>query len=111
MSPGAARAGSVTAANGRLAHSERRGALLDVAADLVTRGDIESVTMETVAERAGVSRSLVYKHFANREDLLAALYEREAALLHDELAHAVEAATTLEEMFRALIRGALRAQA
>jgi AcrR family transcriptional regulator len=95
----------------RLARSSRRDALLDAAAELVAGGDVESVSMEAVAEKAGVSRPLVYKHFANRSELLAALYQRESALLHAELAADVEAAVTLEEMFRALIAGALRAQA
>src|SRR6185437_4284278 len=87
----------------RLARSNRRDALLDAAADLVAAGDVESVSMEAVAEQAGVSRPLVYKHFANRSELLAALYQRESALLHSELAAEVQAAVTLEEMFRALI--------
>jgi len=95
----------------RLARSSRRDALLDAAAELVAGGDVESVSMEAVAERARVSRPLVYKHFANRSELLAALYQRESALLHAELAADVEAAVTLDQMFRALIRGALRAQA
>lgn len=67
--------------------------------------------MDAVAERAGVSRPLVYKHFSNRNEVLAALYRRESDLLHAELTAAVSAATTVEEMFRALIRGALDAQA
>src|SRR5262249_59981711 len=67
--------------------------------------------MEAVAERAGVSRPLVYKHFANRGELLAAVYQREAAVLHAELATSVRQATTVTDMFRALIRGALKVQA
>lgn len=67
--------------------------------------------MDAVAERAGVSRPLVYKHFANRSELLAAVYQRESALLHAELSAAVTSADTVEDMFRALIRGALRAEA
>ena len=66
--------------------------------------------METVAERAGVSRALVYKHFANRHDLLSALYERESALLHAQLANEVRGAACLADMLRALVRGALDAQ-
>jgi AcrR family transcriptional regulator len=85
--------------------------LLDVAAALVTSGDIDAVTMEAVAERAGVSRPLVYKHFANRSELLEALYTRESAALHAELSAGVAAAETLEDMFRALVRGSLSAQA
>ena len=95
----------------RLPRTDRRDALLDAAAALVAEGDIEAVSMESVAEGAHVSRPLVYKHFANRSELLEALYQRESALLHAELAAEVQAATTVEAMFRALIRGSLRAQA
>jgi AcrR family transcriptional regulator len=95
----------------RLARADRRDALLDAALALVAEDDIDSVSMEAVAERAGVSRPLVYKHFANRNELLAAAYQREAAQLHAELSAAVMAAGPVEDMFRALVRGALRAEA
>lgn len=36
-----------------------------------------AVTMEGVAERAGVSKALPYNHFANADDLLVELYRRE----------------------------------
>ena len=96
---------------GRLDRTSRRDLLLDAAASMVAAGDIDAITMDAVAERAGVSRPLVYKHFANRHDLLAAVYARESALLHAELEAAVMAATDFEGMVRALIRGALDAQA
>jgi len=94
-----------------LARADRRTTLLEAAAELVADGDVDAVSMESVAERAGVSRALVYKHFANRSDLLSALYERESAVLHAHLAGAVQGATSLSAMLRALIRGALSAQA
>jgi AcrR family transcriptional regulator len=84
---------------------------MTAAAAILTDESVEAVTMEAVAERAGVSRPLLYKHFANRGELLAAAYQREAAVLHDELATTVRQATTVTDMFRALIRGALNAQA
>jgi len=107
---GCNRAGS-SADAARLARSERRELLLDAAARLLAGGDAESVTMEAVAAQAGVSRALVYKHFENRHDLLAALYERESGRLHAALAADVEAAGDLAGMFGALIRGAVAAQA
>ena len=97
--------------SGRLTRADRRDALLDAAVELVVTGDADAVSMEAVAERAGVSRPLVYKHFANRGELLAAVYQREATLLHRELAAEVGAAATVEGMFRTLIRGALQAAA
>jgi AcrR family transcriptional regulator len=95
----------------RLSWVDRRDALLTAAAAILTDEPVEAVTMEAVAERAGVSRPLVYKHFANRGELLAAVYQREAAVLQDELATAVRQATSVTDMFRTLIRGALKAQA
>lgn len=94
----------------RLTRDERRDALVEAAASLVA-SDVTALSMEAVAEAAGVSRPLVYKHFANRAELLVAVYRRETATLHEELAEAVRAAGGLEAKFRALIRGALRGQA
>jgi len=90
--------------------SDRRDALLDAAADMVAKGRVDLVSMESVAAAAGVSRSLVYKHFANRGDLLTALYERESSLLHSQLADQVGAARGLRDKLRVLIRGAIAAQ-
>ena len=96
------------AASARL---DRRDSLLDAAADMVATGNVESVSMEAVAKAAGVSRSLVYKHFENRHDLLSSLYERESAHLHSQLSADVRAAHDLAGMLRALVRGAIAAQA
>lgn len=93
----------------RLTSAARREVLLEAAAALLVDGPVDLVTMESVAERAGVSRPLVYKHFASRDELLGALYKREATELHVRIARQVAAASTLEEMFRALVRAALRA--
>jgi AcrR family transcriptional regulator len=98
-----------TPGSSRVTADQRRDQLLDVAAELLVTGSPEMVTMEVVAERCGVSRPLVYKHFANRDELLGELYRREARRLDADLAAEVAAAETVEDMFRALIHGALRA--
>jgi AcrR family transcriptional regulator len=78
---------------------------------LVRTTSVQEVSMEAVAEHAEVSRALVYKHFANRDELLAAAYRREASKLHTELASEVASANTVEEMYQALLRGSIRATA
>ncbi|OHV34058.1 hypothetical protein CC117_22430 [Parafrankia colletiae] len=93
----------------RRSGADRREALLDAAATLIVAAGADAVSMDAVADSAGVSRALLYKHFANRGTLLAAVYRREAVLLHAELATEVRAAETVEGMYRALLRGALRA--
>ena len=95
----------------RLESAARRDALLDAAVALVSAKGVHVVSMEAVAERAGVSRSLVYKHFANRDELLAAAYRRESANLHQDLVAQVASAGPVEEMFRALLVGSIRASA
>ena len=101
---------TASASSGSSATAGRRDALLDVAAEMVARGEVDTVTMESVATAAGVSRPLVYKHFSNRKELLRALYERESEHLHRRLSRAVLEASGLEQMLRALIEGALDAQ-
>ncbi|MGW5780913.1 TetR/AcrR family transcriptional regulator [Streptomyces sp. NPDC003863] len=59
----------------RLSPAERRAQLLDVAAQLFAALPYDEVRMEEVAERAGVSRALLYQHFPNKRDLFAALYQ------------------------------------
>jgi AcrR family transcriptional regulator len=93
----------------RVSREARRDLLIDAVVALIEAGRLDEVTMESVAERAGVSRPLVYRHFANRNDLLAAAYRREASTLHDELAAEVAAATSVVEMYRTLVRCSLRA--
>jgi AcrR family transcriptional regulator len=95
----------------RLNGTERRESLLDTAAKIAVDRGVEAVTMESVSDEAGVSRALVYKHFANRSELLTAVYRREAALLHEEMASEVRSATSLEGMFRALVRASFRVSA
>ena len=76
----------------RLSAEDRREALLDATAELVRASGPASVTMGAVAARAEVTRALVYKHFANRDDVLTALYRREAGRIDREIRRRVQAA-------------------
>lgn len=88
----------------RLPSSDRRRRLLDAARELLDSRGIDAVTMETVAAHADVSRALVYKHFANRGELLSTVYRDEATRLDRTMADAVGAETDLEGALRALVR-------
>ncbi|MFE7384075.1 TetR/AcrR family transcriptional regulator [Streptomyces zhihengii] len=65
----------------RLTPEQRRAQLLDVAATLFAAQPYEDVTMEEIAERAGVSRALLYRHFPGKRELFAALYAQVAGQL------------------------------
>jgi AcrR family transcriptional regulator len=50
-----------------------RRALLDDAAELLERGGPDAVTLREVGSRTGLSRGAPYRHFANKDALLAAV--------------------------------------
>ncbi len=72
----------------------------------MSEGGPAAVTMGTVAERAEVTRALVYKHFDNRNDILSTLYRREAAALDRKLRRQVAAA---EDGFEPKLRSFIQA--
>jgi AcrR family transcriptional regulator len=56
-------------------HGDLRAALLEVAAEMIAEGGVESVTMRTLSQRIGVFRTAPYRHFANKAALLAGVAE------------------------------------
>src|SRR6185503_15515607 len=48
-------------------------ALIDAAGELLAAGGPAAVTLREVGRRAGVSHNAPYKHFADKEELLAAV--------------------------------------
>ena len=91
------------AATNRLPAAERREQFLDVAAELVLERGADGVTMEGVAARASVSKGLGYAYFANRDELLLSLFDREASRLDAALGEAFEAASSFESRIRATL--------
>ena len=61
-------------------------AILDAALVEFDRHGIRRVALEDVARRAGVSRTTIYRRFANRDDLVAAVMDRENARLSSDIA-------------------------
>lgn len=56
-------------------HGDLRQALIDGAIALITEQDIGSLSLREVARRVGVSHAAPYRHFADKEALLAAVAE------------------------------------
>ncbi|MDH6142442.1 MULTISPECIES: TetR/AcrR family transcriptional regulator [Kitasatospora] len=79
----------------RLHPAERRAQLLAVGAELFAAQPYEEVLMEDVAGKAGVSRALLYRHFASKQALFAAVYEQATARLLEQTR--VDPADTLVE--------------
>ena len=62
----------------RLTPDQRREELLDVGSELFAALPFDQVSLDDVADRAGVSRALVYRHFAGKRELFTAIYQRAA---------------------------------
>jgi AcrR family transcriptional regulator len=69
----------------RMRAPARREQLLDAAKAVVAAGGFHAVSIEAVARRAGITRPIVYRHFADLPDLLDALVERETARALEQL--------------------------
>jgi AcrR family transcriptional regulator len=65
-------------ADRRLSAADRRNRLLAVGADLFATQSYEDVRMQQVADAAGISRALLYRHFPTKRDLFAAVYRNAA---------------------------------
>jgi len=57
-------------------HGNLREALIDAGFELARAGGPSAVQLRAVSREAGVSHNAAYRHFANQEDLLAAVAER-----------------------------------
>ncbi len=63
--------------------SERRHQLINIARSLFAERGYESTSIEEVAQRAGVSKPVVYEHFGGKEGLYAVVVDREMSALLD----------------------------
>ena len=79
-----------------------RDALVEAAAQLLDEGGPRAITLREVGHRAGVSHNAPYKHFSDKEALLAAVAARELARLNAELAAAVRPP---DEALRSVLHG------
>lgn len=81
----------------------RREELLTAATHCFVRTGIRRTTMEDIAREARAGKATLYRHFANKDAVLDALLEREAARLERQLAAATaeepDAAARLERAF------------
>jgi AcrR family transcriptional regulator len=69
----------------RLDPETRRAQLVDSACQLLEQRGVGTMSIEDVADAAGVSRSLVYAYFGDRDGLVAEVYLRVLEQLDDAL--------------------------
>jgi AcrR family transcriptional regulator len=93
-------------------HGDLRRALIDGAVQTIARRGIGALNLRQLAARVGVTSGAPYHHFANREDLLAAIADDgfrrlEAGLIAAREAAPTEAGARLEALGEAYVRFAV----
>jgi AcrR family transcriptional regulator len=93
---------------GRYHHGDLRAALVDAAIELIAERGVHGFSLAKASRRVGVTVAAPYRHFADREDLLAAVAVRAlevfAATLEAESAGAAGPEERLAAMARAYVR-------
>jgi len=72
--------------------ADATAAILDAALVEFEQHGFRRVALDDVARRAGVSRTTIYRRFANRDELVAAVVERENVVLFDDIANELKTA-------------------
>lgn len=75
-------------------HGDLRQALLTATLELISEKTIEGVSLREVARRVGVSHAAPYRHFADKEALLAAVAQEGFQMLHHKLEVAIQSSST-----------------
>lgn len=86
----------------RLSREGRRKVIEDAAAALFAERGYGGTRLEDIAARAGITKQLLYRHFADKTALYLALLERHRQDL-DSFAGAIPTTGTLEERLRAVV--------
>ena len=81
------------AATGRLPRSARRNQLLGAAEEVFVAQGYHAAAMDDIAERAGVSKPVLYQHFPGKLELYLALLDKHCDALVDAIRTALEATT------------------
>jgi AcrR family transcriptional regulator len=93
---------------GRYHHGDLRAALVDAAIELIEERGVHGFSLAEASRRVGVTVAAPYRHFADREDVLAAVAVRAlevfAATLEAESGEAAGAEERLAAMARAYVR-------
>ena len=85
---------------GRLPRKARRAQLLDSALEVFVAQGYHSAAMDDIAERAGVSKPVLYQHFPGKLDLYLALLEQSSDRIID--ATKVALASTTDNKLRVI---------
>lgn len=93
---------------GRYHHGDLRAALIDVAVELIAERGVRDFSLAEASRRLGVTVAAPYRHFADRDELLAAVAVRALGTLEAALAAAVTDGDPPEQRLAAIAGGYVR---
>jgi AcrR family transcriptional regulator len=73
----------------RMTGKQRREQLLDIGRSLFAQRGFDATSVEEIAQKAGVSKPVVYEHFGGKEGLYAVVVDREMSSLLDAITGAL----------------------
>src|ERR1043166_6753293 len=87
----------------RLTAIERRAQLVDVGRGVFAKRGYEATSVEEIAERARVSKPIVYEHFGGKEGLYAVVVDREVEQIVSRIVEAISSGSPRERLERAAL--------
>ena len=91
------------ASSSRMPRSERRRQLLDAAREVFVGSGYHQAAMDEIAERAGVSKPVLYQHFPGKLELYLALLDLHIDDLVTRIEHAMSETADNKERVRAAV--------
>jgi AcrR family transcriptional regulator len=88
----------------RLPRDERRGQLLMAASDIFVDRGYHSAGMDEIAERAGVSKPVLYQHFSSKLELYLAVLQRHVENLVSGVRQALRTTTDNRQRLRSAVQ-------
>ncbi|MCB0931354.1 MAG: TetR/AcrR family transcriptional regulator [Mycobacterium sp.] len=92
-----------TRRGGRLPRDERRGQLLTAASDVFVDHGYHAAGMDEIADRAGVSKPVLYQHFSSKLDLYLAVLQQHVDILVYSVRQALRTTTDNRHRLRAAV--------
>ena len=87
----------------RLTATQRRAQLIDVGRVVFAETGFENASIDVIAQRAGVTKPIIYEHFGGKEGLLAAVIERELDAVVQRVSKAMAEGTARERFETAVV--------
>ena len=90
--------------SGRLPRGERREQLIEAASDVFVDRGYHAAGMDEIAERAGVSKPVLYQHFSSKLELYLAVLAQHVDIMVSSVRQALRTTTDNRQRLRAAVQ-------